>query len=187
MAEAFLGEIRMVGFNFAPRGWAQCNGQLLSISENSALFALLGTTYGGNGQTTFALPDLRSRTPVGMGHGPGLNNIALGEKGGTESTTLTTANMPQHSASVEMDVALPAVTGEDNMSSEPGTDKQLGPISGVRGASLYSTDTPDTTLAPFKAQGTTNPVGGNMPFDTRDPYLGSYFIIATQGIFPSRN
>src|SRR5690606_5156315 len=96
MSEPFLGEIRMVGFNFAPRGWAFCQGQLLSIAQNSALFSLLGTMYGGNGTTTFALPDLRGRSPVGMGNGPGLTPITQGELAGTENVTLLSTQMPMH-------------------------------------------------------------------------------------------
>lgn len=187
MAESFVGEIRMVGFNFAPQGWALCEGQLLSINQNTALYALLGTTYGGNGQTTFGLPDLRGRSPVGTGQGPGLGIITGGERGGVETTTLTVANMPQHSGSVEVDVALPAVTGEDNLSAIPGPNRHLGPASGARGVTLYSGDPPDTTLASFKAQGTINNIGGGMPLGIRNPYSGTYFIISLQGIFPSRN
>src|SRR5438270_2669849 len=97
MSEPFLGEIRMFGGNFAPRGWSLCNGQLLPIAQNTALFSLLGTTYGGNGQTTFALPDLRGRVPLHWGQGPGLSNYDLGEQTGTESVTLLSTQMPAHS------------------------------------------------------------------------------------------
>src|SRR3982750_2476369 len=100
MSEPFLAEIIMFGGNFAPRGWAFCSGQILSIAQNTALFALLGTTYGGNGQTTFALPDLRGRAPIGTGQGPGLTNILLGELSGTQSVTLTSQQMPAHNHSV---------------------------------------------------------------------------------------
>src|SRR3712207_3315813 len=100
MSEPFIGEIRMVGFNFAPRGWATCDGQLLSIAQNTALFSLLGTTYGGNGQTTFALPDLRGRAALHQGQGPGLTNRVIGEASGTETVTLTTNQMPSHSHGV---------------------------------------------------------------------------------------
>src|SRR5688572_6320685 len=96
MSEPFLGEIRMVGFNFAPQGWAFCQGQLMSIAQNSALFSLLGTTFGGDGQTTFALPDYRGRSSVGMGSGPGLTNIVQGEKSGTENVTILSTQMPVH-------------------------------------------------------------------------------------------
>src|SRR4051812_19628298 len=96
MSEPFLAEIMIFAGNFAPRGWAFCNGQILSIAQNTALFSLLGTTYGGNGQTTFALPDLRGRVPIGVGQGPGLSSISLGEVGGTENVTLLTTQMPMH-------------------------------------------------------------------------------------------
>src|SRR5215475_4971153 len=96
MSEPFLGQIMLVPYNFAPRGWAFCNGQLLSISQNTALFSLLGTTYGGNGQTTFALPDLRGRVPLSSGQGPGLSNYNLGQSGGQETVTLTGNQMPAH-------------------------------------------------------------------------------------------
>src|SRR5450755_3568317 len=96
MSEPFLGQIYMVGFNFAPRGWALCNGQILPINQDTALFSLLGTTYGGNGQTTFALPDLRGRTPIHVGQGPGLTNRLLGVPGGSETVTLSLAMLPAH-------------------------------------------------------------------------------------------
>ena len=96
MSEPFLGEIRMVGFNFAPQGWAFCQGQIMSIAQNTALFSLLGTMYGGNGQTTFGLPDLQGRSPVGIGQGPGLSPIVQGEMAGTENVTLLASNMPMH-------------------------------------------------------------------------------------------
>src|SRR5438105_10342167 len=103
MSEPFLGQIMLFGGNFAPRGWAFCNGQIMSIAQNTALFSLLGTTYGGDGITTFALPDLRGRAPVGQGQGPGLSNITLGEASGTESITLTIANMPGHNHTLGCD------------------------------------------------------------------------------------
>src|SRR6266480_4308295 len=113
MSEPFLGEIRTFGFNFAPRGWAQCNGQLLSISQNTALFSLLGTTYGGNGQTTFALPDLRSRVPIHQGQGPGLSQYSIGQSAGNESVTLNQSQMPAHIHPV----AMPCNTDDPNAGS----------------------------------------------------------------------
>src|SRR3982751_6487214 len=100
MSNPFLGEIRMAGFNFAPRGWAFCAGQLLPISQNDALFALVGTTYGGDGQTTFGMPDLRGRVPINQGQGPGLSNYVMGQMSGTESVTLITAQIPPHSHAI---------------------------------------------------------------------------------------
>ncbi|WP_185267177.1 phage tail protein [Halopseudomonas xiamenensis] len=186
--EPFLGEIKMVGFNFAPRGYAMCQGQLMSISQNTALFSLLGTTYGGNGQTTFALPDYRGRGPVGMGQGPGLGMISQGEMAGTESVTLTTSQLPPHAPTATASIAIPAVTTSTNVAAAPANNTHLGPIAaGGRPGTLYSTDAADTTLAPFNASVTVSPVGGGLPVGLRNPYLGTNFIIATQGIFPSRD
>ncbi|MCG5073233.1 phage tail protein [Paraburkholderia tagetis] len=202
MSDPFLGEIRMVGFNYAPNGWAFCQGQVLPIAQNTALFALLGTTYGGNGTTTFQLPDLRGRMPVGMGQGLGLSSIALGEQGGTENATLTTQNMPMHThtatvsggGAVTGQIAVPAATSTTGEGAMPGTSTVLGPISaGGRPGALYSTGTADTTLAPFNVtlQGAAPTIqnslaGGSLPFALRNPYLGINFVIALQGIFPSR-
>ena len=204
MSDPYLGEIRMVGFNFAPTGWALCQGQLLAISQNSALFSLLGTFYGGNGQSNFQLPNLQGRSPVGVGQGLGLTNINIGEMGGTENTTLTIANMPQHTHAATQaagtatgNIALPATTSTASTSETgvPGPTAVLGPISsGGRPLGLYSTasDNP-TTLKPFSvtlpttAGAITNSLtGSNVPVALRNPYLGINFCIALQGVFPSR-
>lgn len=169
----FLGEIRNFGFNFPPRNWAQCNGQLLSIASNSALFALLGTTYGGNGITTFALPDLRGRVPVGMGIGPGLPNVVQGEVSGSPTTTLAVANLPVHNH------PLNAKTGVGNQAAPTG---HLLAASDQRN-SQYTSAAADTTLA-AAAVGNT---GSGTPIDNMQPYLGSNFCIALAGVFPSRN
>lgn len=189
--EPFLGEIKMVGFNFAPRGYALCQGQVMSIAQNSALFSLLGTLYGGDGQTTFALPDYRGRGPVGMGQGPGLSLINQGEVAGTESITLLTSNLPPFSLPVTgtASVAIPASTA-DGSTQVPGTGSVLAkPVDSAVGAevSLYGS-TADTTLAPFNASvnATVTHVSGGMPLGVRNPYLGTNFVIAVQGIFPSR-
>ncbi len=173
MATPFIGEIRMWGLTFAPRGWALCNGQLLSIASNTALFSLLGTTYGGNGTTTFALPDLRGRVPVGMGSGPGLPNVVQGEASGTPTTTLSVSNLPAHNH------ALNAKTGVGN---EPAPTSHLLAASDQRN-SQYTSAGSDTTLA-TSAIGNT---GSGSSFSNMQPYLGLNFCIATQGIFPSRN
>jgi microcystin-dependent protein len=205
MSEPYLGEIRMFGGNFAPRGWAFCQGQLLPIAQNTALFSLLGTTYGGNGQTNFALPDLRSRSPVGMGTGPGLSTIDQGQLGGVESETLTQAQLPMHThmaqstpfnASLTGQISVPAATTGTTQAA-PGTTTVLGPVAaGGRAGTLYATGAPDTTLAPFNATLTgqltpNNPTigvaGGSQPIGLRNPYIGINFIIAIEGIFPSRN
>lgn len=203
MSDPFLGEIRMVGFNYAPQGWAMCAGTLMSISQNNALFALLGTVYGGNGVSTFGLPDLQGRSPVGAGNGLGLSPIVLGEKAGTESVTLTISQMPAHThtaqnvgnLSVTGSVAVPACNAPTGTpSGTPANNTVLGTatVSG-RTADLYTTTAANTTLLPFNVQSSGTPpainvgmAGGNLPFDVRNPYLGITCIIALQGIFPSR-
>lgn len=171
--EPILGEIRMFAGNFAPYGWAFCQGQLLPISQNTALFSLLGTTYGGDGTTTFALPDLRGRVPVGFGQGPGLSNRVIGQQFGTETVTLTTSQMPAHSHTVN------AVTSEGNQNlptnSLPANTKALD--------KEYSDANANTTMKATMV----NPTGGNQPFGVTQPSLGVNFIIALQGIYPSRN
>jgi microcystin-dependent protein len=170
--ECFLGEIRWVGFNFAPVGWAIAAGQILPISQNTALFSLLGTTYGGNGQTTFALPDLRGRVPVGFGQGPGLSNYVLGETGGAEAVTLTPAQMPAHTHAAM--AATPGATARDPggnvqaRTSEIGKPYRAGPATVAMDPSAIGT------------------AGGGQPFENRPPYLTLTPIICLQGIFPSR-
>lgn len=223
MSEPFLGEIRMVGFNFAPNGWAPCDGRLLPIAQNSALFALLGTTYGGDGISNFGLPDLRGRAAVGMGTGPGLTTIVQGERSGTESVTLTTGQMPQHahpaafvgqasgvsgslSTSVSVDVGtstanpmVPPAAGATTFLSA--TTGKVG-LNNVAFSGLYTNTAPDATKAQLggitasttagslsaTAAGTVTvgPAGASQPVPLRNPYLGSNFIIALEGIFPSR-
>jgi len=171
--EPILGEIKMFAGNFAPTGWAFCQGQLLPIAQNTALFSLLGTTYGGNGTTTFALPDLRGRAPIGFGQGPGLSNKDLGQQFGTETVTLTTAQMPAHSHTVN------AVTTEGNQNlptnSLPANTKALD--------KEYSDAASNTTMK----SGMIGITGSSQPVNISQPSLGVNFIIALQGIFPSRN
>ena len=178
--EPFLGQIIMVGFNFAPRGWAMCNGQLLSIAQNSALFALLGTTYGGDGQTTFALPDLRGRCAIGMGQGPGLTNYTQGEKGGVENVTLIQTQMPSHTHAL-------AASSTDGTVSDP-TNAVIAnnQVTIERGntvpASAFNPGPPNAVMSPQAIQ----PTGGNQSHENRQPYLAMNYIIALEGIFPSR-
>jgi microcystin-dependent protein len=207
MSEPFLGEIRMVGFNFAPRGWLPCQGQLLSIQQNSALFSLLGTTFGGDGIQTFALPDYRGRQAVGIGNGPGLTPIVQGEQAGNENASIGVSQMPAHThtaqgtafaVSVTGDIAVPAATTPASGTSQagPGATTVLGPVAaGGRPGTLYTTSAADTTLLPFPATltGQVTPAapaigstGGSLPVPIRNPYLGTNYIIATEGIFPSR-
>ncbi len=174
--EGTIAEIRMFAGNFAPRTWAFCQGQILSIAQNTALFSLLGTTYGGNGQTTFALPDLRGRVPVGTGQGPGLSNITLGEVAGEENHTLILTEMPQHNHAA----TAPAAATSDTAT--PASNKAPGPVSLGAGVS-NAFGTASTNLAPP----TIGVAGGSQPHNNMQPYLGMNYIICLQGIFPSRN
>lgn len=167
MSEPFLGSIVLFAGNFAPRGWAFCNGQILAISQNTALFSLLGTTYGGNGQTTFALPDLRGRAAISAGQGPGLANYSLGESAGEETVTLNVNQIPAHQH------AQPASNAEQD-TNRPGN---AVPAKG----GVYAGSTDGATLDP------TTIAGGSQPHDNRSPFLALNYIIALQGIFPSRN
>ena len=166
MAEPFLGSIILFAGNFAPRGWAFCNGQILSIAQNTALFSLLGTTYGGNGQTTFALPDLRGRAPIHSGQGPGLQSYALGQVGGEESVTLGITQIPAHQHQQ------PASNGEQD------TDRPGNAVP-ARGG-VYAASSDGATLDP------TSIAGGSQPHDNRAPYLTLNYISALEGIYPSR-
>ncbi|MGH9628803.1 MAG: phage tail protein [Bryobacteraceae bacterium] len=174
MTEAFIGSIVLFAGNFAPRGWAFCQGQLLPIAQNAALFSILGTTYGGNGQTTFALPDLRGRAPIGAGQGPGLTPVTLGEAAGSETVALTAGQMPAHTHAVACDSA--SAGNADPANSYPGNPGTLS------GAQLYGTAA-NATMAPNMI----TPAGGSQPFSIRQPYLGLNYIICLEGIFPSRN
>jgi microcystin-dependent protein len=169
MSTPYIGEIRMGGWNFAPYGWALCNGQLLSISQNTALFELIGTTYGGDGQTTFALPNLQSRIPVHQGNsvnGP----YVIGELAGTETVTLTTNQIPAHSHA---------------LNAQSGAGTQPSPAGGVWASSSldqYSTGTPTAQMTASSLQNS----GGSQPHDNLPPYLCVTFVIALQGIFPTQ-
>ncbi len=169
MSEPFLATIVAFGGNFAPRGWAMCNGQILAIAQNTALFSLLGTTYGGNGQTTFALPDLRSRAPVHFGQGPGLSSYDLGQQGGSETQALTVNNLPPHSHAA-------------SASTNPTSKNPSGKLVSAVGTPAFG-DTADVTLSPLAI----GPTGAGVPVSTVQPYLAINFIIALEGIFPSRN
>ncbi|MET0752538.1 MAG: tail fiber protein [Pyrinomonadaceae bacterium] len=173
MAEPFLGQINIFPYNFAPRGWAFCQGQLLSIAQNTALFSLLGTTFGGNGQTTFALPDLRGRVANGSGQGPGLGSYVLGEVSGVENTTLNITQLPIHNHTYN------PVTAEGDPNSKGTNNAYLA----GQNSNFYNTAQDGTKMATQ----TTNPTGGNQPFSILQPYLTLNFCIALQGIYPSRN
>lgn len=173
MADPFIAEIRIFPFNFAPKGWAWCDGQLLPLSQNTALFSLLGTTYGGNGKSNFALPDLQGRAPMHPGQGPGLSLHDLGETGGSETVTLLESEMPAHSHQFRVfnDV------GEDRI---PGPTESLARSTG---GLLYGAPGPLVSLAPEVLP----PAGGDQPHNNLQPYLTFYFCIALQGVFPPRS
>ena len=172
MSEPFLSEIKIVSFNFAPKGWALCNGQLLPINQNQALFSLLGTTYGGNGQTNFALPNLRGRVPISFGNGH-----VLGEAAGSTAVTVNIQQLPTHLHALN---ASNTQADQATLVTPPGnTPNILAAVTGAQYAAAASL----TTLTPDSV---TN-VGGSQPHNNMMPYLVLNFIIALQGIFPSRN
>lgn len=166
MSEPFLSEIKIVSFNFPPKGWALCNGQLLPINQNQALFALLGTTYGGNGQTTFALPNLRGQVPIHMGNGH-----TLGEKAGSTSVTVNIQQLPTHSHVV-------------NANNNAGT--QVSPTNNILAKAPANSYGIPASVVPLRPESVTS-VGGSQAHNNMMPYLVLNFIIALQGIFPSRN
>lgn len=179
MGDQFIGEIRLVAFNYAPQGWALCNGQILSIVQFQALYALLGVTYGGNGSSTFALPNLQSRVVVGAGQGLGLSSYPLGQAGGAESVTLLASNMPMHTHALT--IAANSTAGETNdpTNAYPG----LGNDSAGGAASVYSKTKGTVSMAPQN----TGVAGGNAPVSLVQPYIALNYIIALEGIYPPRN
>lgn len=194
MADPLVGEIQIFGFNFAPYGWAQCYGQLMNINQNTALFSLLGTYYGGNGTSTFGLPDFRGRVAIGQGQGPGLTDRVMGEDGGTETVTLNILQIPPHTH------AITGVAVNMMASSQPAT--QPNPTSTVNTLAAfndpavsainnaYNNIAPDVTLntgAAAGISGTIGITGTNLPFSTMQPTLGLNYCIALYGQFPMRN
>lgn len=172
MADPFVAEIRVFPFNFAPTGWAFCNGQLLPLSQNTALFALIGTFYGGNGKSNFALPDLQGRVPMGSGDGPGLSGRFVGEAGGSASVSLIQSEIPMHSHAL--------VAADDSATTNnPAGAWPARPFG--RGNNLYATGSP-AAMAPQAIA----PAGGGFPHNNLMPYLAMNFCIALQGIFPPR-
>jgi microcystin-dependent protein len=172
MADPFVAEIRIFPFNFAPKGWAWCDGQLMPISQNTALFSLLGTTYGGNGQSNFALPDLQGSAPMHPGQGPGLSLHDLGETGGSETVTLLQSEIPAHSHAMNA------------AAQDPATAKLVSPnasFSLSQGGGIYQ-DNSNTTLSDQALA----PAGGDQPHNNLQPYLTFYFNIALQGVYPPR-
>ena len=175
MTDPFLAEIRMFGGNFAPYGWALCNGQLMAISQNTALFSLLGTTYGGDGRVTFGLPNLMGTAPMQQGQGPGLSQRWLGETGGEQTVTLTSAEMPVHTH-------LPNAYDGGGDATTPADGVWASALNGRVPATMFSDAAPDQVM---NAQATTA-TGGSQPHNNMPPYLCVSFIIALQGIYPQR-
>jgi microcystin-dependent protein len=174
MADPFVAEIRIFPFNFVPKGWAWCDGQLLPISQNTPLFSLLGTTYGGDGKSNFALPDIQGRAPMHPGQGPGLSLHDLGEMGGTETVSLLESEIPSHSHTLK------ATNEEGDVPTPAG-----------RSLAIYSEDnlfqsTTSSQLV-FMADQTLAPAGGDLPHNNMQPYLTLYFCIALQGVYPPRS
>ncbi|MES3151815.1 phage tail protein [Sphingomonas faeni] len=179
MGDPFLGEIKTVGFNFAPRGFAVCNGQIMQIQQNTALFAILGTSYGGNGSTTYALPDLQATTPMHWGAGPGLTPRTVGERAGAVQTSLGLAELPSHAHVLNAAALNPPNTAQNVPA--PTAQAMIGPSN--PNMAFSDTSTPSVSLSP-SAIGMT---GGSQPHENRQPLLALTFVIALQGIFPSRN
>ena len=173
MADPFVAEIRIFPFNFAPRGWAWCDGQLLPISQNTALFSLLGTTYGGNGKSNFALPDLQGRAPMHPGQGPGLSLHDLGETGGSETVTLLESEIPAHAHSLR------AATDIADLQ----TPSAARVLARSQNANAYRNTSQN--LTPLAPEALT-PADGDQPHNNLQPYLTFYFNIALQGVFPPR-
>jgi len=171
MADPFVAEVRIFPFNFPPTGWAFCNGQILPLSQNTALFSLLGTTYGGDGKSNFALPDLQGRAPLHPGQGPGLSLYDLGEEVGTETVTLLTSEIPAHSHSL-------TASASDGVSTSPTAQLMAQGV----GVSVWGTNAPNTQFAPEALA----PAGGDLPHNNMQPYLMLNMCIALQGVFPPR-
>lgn len=176
MSDQFIGEIRIFGGNFAPKGWALCNGQLMAISQNTALFSLLGVYYGGDGKTTFALPNLMGRAPMQPGQGPGLTAHSLGETSGSQYVTLLTNQMPMHNH-------VPMADGGSGTAVSTTTEATVWGTPTSRGGSdLYAADSALLQMSPYALQA----AGGSQPHNNMQPYLAVSYIIALEGIFPQR-
>lgn len=189
--EQIIGQVQIFAFGFTPLQWAFCDGQMMAIQQNTALFSLIGTTYGGNGQTTFGLPDLRGRSAVHPGTGPGLATIEWGQVGGVESVTLLTSNLPALPAHTHnLKIKVSDAVGDTNVAEGAYLSKGISSGSGPNKTILKSftnTGTPLSNLATQATEVNNAAPGGNIPFSIRSPYLGIYHSIALYGIFPSRN
>lgn len=176
MSDCFIGEIRIFAGNYAPRGWALCNGQLLPLTQNTALYSLLGTTYGGDGKSTFALPNLQGRAPLHPGTGPGLTQRTLGQAGGSPTVSLLESHLPAHTHTPMGDG-----NGGTASTGEP-TNNVWGSATSRGGASMYTDNGARLPMSPYAL----DPAGGSLPHNNMQPYLGLNFIIALQGVFPQR-
>lgn len=194
--DAFIGIIFLFGESFAPNGWHLCDGTQMPISGNEALFSLLGTTYGGDGMSTFALPDLRGRVPVGQGQGPGLSRYDLGQRGGTEQTTLTIAQLPMHVHQTVSNLTItPSASTAAGTTNIPGAGMVPAKLPSIGSGPTaqpikgYAVDDNTAILAPSAVSGsvTISPVGGSQPFNIQSPYLAMNYAISLYGIYPSRN
>ena len=175
MADPFVAEIRIFPFNFAPRGWAWCDGQLLPLSQNTALFSLLGTTYGGDGKSNFALPDMQGNAPMHPGQGPGLSLHDLGETGGSDTVSLLESEIPSHSHGMMF----------FNLAADQGAPKPSRALARSVNAFAYVADNPAPALVQMAPESLA-PAGGDQPHNNLQPYLTFYFCIALQGVFPPR-
>jgi microcystin-dependent protein len=173
MSNPFVAEIRIVGFNFPPTGWAYCDGQLMPISQNTALFSLVGTYYGGDGKSTFALPNLQGSVAISAGQGPGLSDRFLGEQSGSEAVTLLQSEIPAHNHQVACNIALATV----------GTGATNSTFARASGGNAYQSGTPNVAMDP----NTLSIAGASLPHNNMMPYLTLNYIIALQGVFPARN
>ncbi len=172
--DPYLAELMLFGGNYCPRGWAEASGQLLAISPNSALFSILGTTYGGDGRTTFGLPDLRGRVPLGQGSGPGLSSYQMGQRSGSEQVTLTAAEMPSHNHPVETSVPVGTLT-----------DPAAAEAQAQSGNAVLALA--DQSLGSINLRGTAANTGGNISHNNMQPFLAMRWCIATQGVYPPRS
>jgi microcystin-dependent protein len=185
MGEPYVGELKIVSWNFAAKGWALCNGQILAIAQNQALFSLLGTTFGGNGTTTFALPDLRGRGPVHSGTMPGGGTYVPGQRAGETSHTLLVSELPLHPHTASGNNTVDAATNTNTATASTSLGQSIGtpPTGPAFTANMYGSGTPTVALAPQ----TIVPAGGNQPHDNMQPYTVLNYIIALVGVYPSRN
>jgi len=182
--DAFIGEIMLAGFNFCPRNTMPADGQLLSIAQYSALFSLFGTYYGGDGRSTFALPDLRGRAPISQGTGPGLSPIKIGQRGGADSVTLSATNMPNHTHTATATSTLNATGTASDAGTPGGNVLSRSGSTQIYNAGPATVPMGDSSVATAV---TVDPAGGSVPFSIANPYLGMNWCVVTEGIFPSRN